>query len=260
MQFKHIIFNQKIYSMKYLFLFIFLSVSVMSSAQSTWELTPNSESLINTNYVYLYTQNIVKAESILYENKVFKKDYFLVDGERYELGQIKFYQNEDGFFGKVNDGYQSGYAEKTQGGEINLFELSVQTSSAPMMDANGMMTGGYGGTKIIDYYNKGFGNLKRATYYNLKMDLSDKPEAQLYLDKYNKSRMVQNGLYVTCGALLVGSLVTFFNQAEANPKDFNPSSTFLVAGLGAASGLAAYIIGMEKKEKLKEAVNAYNGF
>lgn len=64
-----------------------------------------------------------------------------------------------------------------------------------------MMTGGYGGTKIIDYYNKGFGDLKKATYENLRTDLSDKPEAQLYLDKYNKMRKTQNILYATSGAL-----------------------------------------------------------
>jgi hypothetical protein len=187
--------------MKHLFLFIFLCVSVISFAQPTEGLTPNSESLIDVNYVYLNTRSIIKAEYVLYESKIFKKDYFLVDGERYELGQVKFYQNEDVFFASVNQGFQTGFAKKTAAGEINLFELKVQTQSAPTMGANGMMTGGYGGTKIIDYYNKGFGDLKKATYENLRTDLSDKPEAQLYLDKYNKMRKTQNILYATSGAL-----------------------------------------------------------
>lgn len=246
--------------MKHLFLFILFCVPFVSAAQSTWELTPNSESLIGVNYVYLNTRSIVKAEYVIYESKIFKKDYFLVDGERYELGQVKFYQNEDGFFGQVSDGFQSGFAERRQIGEINLFELRVQTHSAPMMTANGTMTGGYGGTKIIDYYNKGFGELRRATYDNLKTDLSDKPEAQLYLNKYNKTRMIQNGFYVGCGAFLVGSLVAFYNEAESNPQNFDTSSTFVFAGLGIASGFTAFIIGLEKKNKLKEAVAAYNQF
>jgi hypothetical protein len=83
--------------MKHLFLFIFLCVSVISFAQPTEGLTPNSESLIDVNYVYLNTRSIIKAEYVLYESKIFKKDHFLVDGERYELGQVKFYQNEDVF-------------------------------------------------------------------------------------------------------------------------------------------------------------------
>jgi hypothetical protein len=173
---------------------------------------------------------------------------------------VKFYKNEDGLFGNVSGELQSGFAKRKQAGDINLFELKVQTHSAPMMSANGMMTGGYGGTKIIDFYNKGFGDLKRANYENLKIDLSDKPETKLYLDKYNKTRMIQNGFYVGCGALLVGSFVAFYNEAESNPKNFDPSSTFLFAGLGVASGFTAYIIGLEKKNKLKEAIHVYNGF
>lgn len=231
----------------------------MSFAQSADNLTPDSDSLIDVNYVYLYTRGIVKAESIVYEDNFLISDYFLVDGKKFKLNEVKFYQTEAGFFGNVKDvGFQSGFAERTQSGDINLFELEVQHSSAPMMNANGVMTGGYGGTSIIDYYNKGFGNLKRANYENLSVDLNDKPEAKLYLDEYNKIRMTQNGFYIAGGAFMIGAFAAFLNQPD--PQNFDMNRTFLFAGLGAASGFTAYIIGMNKKIKLEEAIRAYNGF
>lgn len=244
--------------MKHLFLFIFLCVQFVSFAQVEGALSPNSDSLSEVDYVYLYTKRIIKGDYVSYENKVFKRNYILVDDERFELNQVKFYQNESGFFANVQGiGMQSGFAEKVQSGEVNLFELEVKTST-PMMNSNGMMTGGMMNTSIIDYYNKGFGNLKRATYGNLKVDLSDKPEAKLHLDKYNRIRMTQNGFYIAGGALLVGSVVAFFNQPD--PQNFDVTNTLLMAGAASATGFTAYLIGLEKKSKLKSAITAYNRF
>lgn len=246
--------------MKHLFLILFLCVQFISFAQPADKLTPNSDSLRNINYLYLYTGNIVTGKYVSYEDRVFKKNHFLVDDKRFELGEVKFYQNERGFFGNVSGlGFQSGYAERTQSGDINLFELEVRTTT-PMMGANGMMTGGMMNTSIIDYYNKGFGSLKRANYENLKTDLTDKPEAKLYLDKYNKIRMTQNGFYVAGGALLAGALVAFYNESQSNPQNFNPSNALVFGVLGGGTLLTAYVIGLNKKDKLQEAIAAYNRF
>ena len=222
-----------------------------------------TESLEGSYFAYLYNKDVVEGSDVFYANPIFKAAFIQVDEKRYNVRSVKFYQNEEGFFANTNGlTYSSNFAYRIETGSINLYEL-VRESYNPGVYNGGMWMGGGSSTRIDNFYNIGFGNLKKATYDNLKYDLRDKPEALLHLDKYKSKQHLTYGLYAGAAVMVIGSFALFSNQAaNTNPSvnGFN-SAPFIGLSLGgAALGWIAYYVGLDKYRHIRDAIGAYNGY
>jgi len=218
----------------------------------------------NKDYVYFFT------DSILYGNVDYKKPfigaaYLKVDSLKIQLDKVKFYKNQTGFFANsknINFSGTSSFSERIRKGRINLFEKENTNYNPGHFTSTGMYMGGTTSTTILNYYNRGFGDLKKANYKNLSMELADNPESLIHLNKFKSVQSTQNVLYVVGGALVVGGLATLINKTKDVDYDTEPSpnvtSNIVTIGLGAGCFLVSYTMSFSKPEHLRKAVDAYN--
>lgn len=228
------------------------------------------------NFIYLYSDSITYARNIRLRPDFFNSLQLRVDSRRIPLEQVKFFNNEDGFFAntrKLNFAGATEFSERIVQGRINLFQ---QLSYDPSVYDRG-----YGYRKkrqsavdIRMFYNKGFGDLKKVSYNNLKLDMADHPKSIDLLAGYKKSINTSKILYVAAGASVAAGLISFLaiagNQKLPHNDGFNtPNSAFInkqanftasfaLLGLGLGFAIGGYSVGVSADRHLEDAVDAYN--
>lgn len=216
-------------------------------------------------FIYLYSDSVIYAGHIDLERNYSGSLYLWADSKRIHPEQVKFFQNNRGFFANVKDLNLMGetsFSERIRQGRINLYEAKTvrwDEYDSPQAYHPGQPV-------VIDrrnYYNVGFGSLKRANYVNLSIDLADNPKSMAFLSRYRSAKRTQMAMYVTAGASLLAGVVSFLS---AGSGDLHASRSGLssigpgLALLGAGTGLAAggYLMGPSATKHLKYAVDAYN--
>ncbi|RZL98149.1 MAG: hypothetical protein EOO88_61020, partial [Pedobacter sp.] len=210
----------------------------------------------NTNFLYLYSDSVIYANSIRLRPDFSNELQLRVDQKRYPIQQVKFFNNDQGFFAntrKFNDYGISEFSERIIEGKINVFR---EVSYDPYVYERGYSHRNRR-SDIVDvrmFYNKGFGDLKKANYSNLSQDMADKAESMDLLHAYRRKKNTSTILYVAAGASLVASLVSFvaigkrdvphlvYHGSYPGPATIqNPRTNFAASfGLmGAGVGLAA---------------------
>lgn len=235
--------------MKQLLTILLLCVSLVSFSQSDsiWQ------TLGDKNFISLYDGSMIIGNEVILEEPFLGRNYFSVDGQKFEWQTVQFFQNEYGFFANPRPMLLTKeFIPCVSQGRINLFELDRE-SYTPSYDPNFGVTNNYNRT-INNYYNKGLDNLRKANYANLSIDLSDSPEAMQHLQRFRKQSNIQTGLYIGGGALLVGSVISFIRN------DGISTTELILGGLGAASFSVAYLISLDKPKHLRNAINIYNNF
>ncbi|WP_407429402.1 hypothetical protein [Arcticibacter sp.] len=223
-------------------------------------------------FIYLYSDSIIYAKRIDLERNYTGSVYLWADAKRIHPEQVKFFNNNRGFFANVKDLDVIGrthFSERIRQGKINLFE--AETVNWDAYDDRR----GYHRPAVVEsknYYNKGYGSLRKANYVNLSIDLADNPRSMAFLKKYRSTQRTQVAMYVAAGlSFLSGVAMTISKGGEEpwgpnNHADFpsgNSSFSRLVPGLaltGVGLGLATggYFIGPSRTKQLKQAVDAYN--
>ncbi len=251
--------------MKRLILLIssFILFQTISSAQIDTISKLQEEDLNDEYFVYLFNNQIITGNAVTYKNPIFKSSYILVDETEYKSGTVKFYQNEQDFFANtLGITSRNHFVPRIQQGRVNLYEYNETEHNPGFYNANtGMMTGGGSRQKIVYYYNSGFGDLKKATYSNLNVDLQDNPEAMLYLDKYKKTNNLSRGLYVGAGALMLIGTISIYNKFSNTPQGTDLPSVsreLVLVGAGGVLGWVGYFVSIDKFSHLKTAVYSYN--
>jgi len=217
------------------------------------------------NFIYTYSQGLKKVDHVRFERPMFSSPYFIVDSVKYDNEDLKFYKNEAGFYANIKDqsfwGF-AGFAECVSQGEINLFKYETTGQSVGTYNAStGTFTGGGSMNRISNYYNRGFGELKDATYKNLLVELADNPVSQIHLEEYRKAGKRQNWLIVA-GSVAVGAgLATLISKTSKdygdNPEPSVAPNVALIIG-GMASFGVSYHIYLSKPKHLQKAVDTYN--
>lgn len=217
-------------------------------------------------YVYFFN------DSILYGNVNYKKPfigtaYLKVDSLKIQLDKVKFYKNQTGFFANskyINFSEISSFSERIRKGKINLYEKENTNYSPGHFSANGTYMGGSVTKTILNYYNKGFGDLKKANYSNLSVELNENPESLIHLNKFKRARNTQNTLYAVGGAILIGGFATLINKTKDVDYDTEPSpnvtGNLVAIGAGAVCFAVSYAISFSKPEHLRNAIDAYNKY
>ncbi len=238
----------------YLLLVVFLVLNINSSAQQADD---------NKDYIYTTRNELIYANKVKHKTPFLASNYFLVDSVKYKQVNIKFYNNTDGFFANISK-YEglgpSGFAERVSKGKINLYNKQVSMYNPGHMGPHGMMMGGGYTQNTLQYYNKGFGSLKKAKYKNLVEDLADNLNSMNYLAKYKKNRNIATGLFIAGGAIGIIGLVGFIsktsNTSGEPPQDTSVNTALMISGAGTM--MVGSIITMGAPKKIKKAVDAYN--
>ena len=116
---------------------------------------------------------------------------------------------------------------------------------------------------IHNFYNKGFGPVKKATYRNLMKDLSDNPESLYHLYRFKKSRNTQIGLCIAGGVALLAAAITLYNKTsgvdnEGTGDNPNLTTPATLACMGVACLGVSYVSHFQKPGHIRKAVDVYN--
>ncbi len=221
----------------------------------------------NIRFVYLFTGEKIKSEVVEFRDQFIGSGYFLVGKEQYSADLVKFYRDANGFYAntrKLNMSGKSVFSKRVINGRVNLFEKEKMYTTPSYIDAAGTYNPGASSKTIKNYYNKGFGDLKKATYKNLKIDLADSPESMGYLKKYRKYKNVQIALSIVGGALIATGVTSYFiktsdvDRNAPNYKEPNTTPSMLIALAGGGLVGCSYYLSFPKRNKLKKAIDAYN--
>src|SRR5688572_25519768 len=122
-------------------------------------------------FLYLYSDSVIYANRIDLERNYSGSLYLWADSRRIHPEQVKFFNNNRGFFANVKDFNISGetmFSERIRKGRINLYEAKTvdwdsyddirNYSRQPSVIAS------------RNYYNKDYGALRKANYINLHED------------------------------------------------------------------------------------------
>ena len=221
----------------FLLLLVPFAVSAQDSTSGYLELTSDEK-----------ISGIVEVKS-----ELFKQKYILLnDSVKYQLNQVKAFQNKDGFF-VVFRNSRAVYkiAKRKETGNIDLYTSYELVYSAGTYSP-GFGPGGAGGgvsNAAIEYYRKNNGALKSIEYDNLKTNLADNTKSMEYLRSYKSLNYAKIGLGVL-GAGIIVSAFAGMSKEEGLPK--GP----LISGAVVMNLL--WIPQILQGQEIKDAIKAYN--
>ncbi|WP_129713585.1 hypothetical protein [Pedobacter sp. SYP-B3415] len=217
------------------------------------------------NYLYLYSDSVVQAERIRLRADFYGSLHLRVDSRRVPAAQVKFFSNEEGFFGntrRLNLGGVSSFSERIVEGKLNLYQQQAYDVD---------LSGEFGRYRRpvpqrVDtrmYYNKGFEDLKRVNSINLMHDMADSPESQELLKRYQRKVSTSRVMYGVAGAAIIGGLASFLISGSKSVGSFDsrmPSfgASYALLGIGAGFALGGYAVGASAGRHLEDAVDHYN--
>lgn len=230
------------------------------------------------NFLYLYSDSVIFAKRISLRADVFNTLQLRADSRRVSTDRVKFFNNQDGFFAntrQVTFGRRSAFSERIIEGRINLYQ---QLAYEPYRYENEYGYGSrYSRPETVEmnmYYNKGYGDLKKVNYNNLKQDMADRAESMDLLKRYRKNINTARTLYIAGGASVVAGLVTFLVNGKNSQKAFNhpfggpnytvpdiktnTTASFSLLGAGAGLAIGGALVHMGAVRHLEDAVDAYN--
>lgn len=235
-------------------------------------LTTRAQVHESKNFIYLYSDSVIYVKDIKLRPDFSGNLQLRADSRKVPIEQVKFFNSEDGFFAntrKFDFGNTTSFSERIIEGKINIFQ---QADYSPYMYDQRYRRSRYieNRRQAIDvkmYYNKGYGDLKKANYHNLSADMADHPKAMDMLKSYRKSITTGKTMYIVAGAALIGGFVSFLTTDTGDAKASNfgqrtkwPSytPTYILMGAGFGLATAGYFIQTSGNKHLEGAVDAYN--
>ena len=245
---------------------------------STLKLYADSVENKHNYFIVNQSNEIIVGSNIDYVKPFFGSAYIQIDSKQIQPYSVKFYKNEEGFYANTQNISATGisdFSQRVKKGKINLYE-TVKTNRSSMYlnsasptfgpgayGSRGTISGGISTTIIKNYYNIGFGPLKKADYTNLSLDLASNPESMLHLEKYKSVKNTQTILFVVGGVTLIGGIATLINKTkdwdgtDATPEP-NVTANIISIGIGTGCFWASYFISFSKPKHLRNAIMTYN--
>lgn len=216
------------------------------------------------NFLYLYSDSVVYAQSIYLERDFRGMPYFRVDGRRVHPEQVRFFNSEEGFYANTSSFGLTGqtmFSERIRKGKINIYEEqfiqwdNYHSYYAPYREPEVAFT--------KNYYNVDLGPLKKATYTNLKSDMANDPESLNLLGRYKTVKKAERNFYLAAGTSIAAGMISFVvagakKQTLENHSFPNFGPSFLLLGAGAGFGITGFIKTLKAPRYLKAAVDGYN--
>ncbi|GAB3525864.1 hypothetical protein GCM10027443_00390 [Pontibacter brevis] len=216
------------------------------------------------HFIQLQSGDVVYGNKIQYKSPIFKSSHFLVDDSlKYNPSMVSAFQNEDGFFARVEAGNsQDSFAKRIlDGPRIDRFYTS-RTSYDYGYPYGGYGYGyGFGGPRSsrrrIYFFSKDNGPLYLVNYENLEQVLADNPSSMALLRRHRKDKLINTGISILGGGLLAaGAISSFGNSQDLGNGGGVNVSPLMYAGAGVLG--AQFVINLFQKDKLTQAMEVYN--
>ncbi|MFZ1977060.1 MAG: hypothetical protein WAV76_03815 [Bacteroidota bacterium] len=182
--------------------------------------------------------------------------YLLLDGlERHDFGNVRAYQDDNGFFVKLRSTpWSYEFVRRVIEGKIDFFSSTYLTFvderyGYPFAPYRPYRRHAVVASEYIDYFSKDGVDLLPVNFHNLYEALSDNPESMKYLDDYRTMETVQWGL------LIGGTAVTLIGLSTSNYQTHYVSPLVYA---GCLATVSAYIPFFMKDTKLQLAIKVYN--
>ncbi|MBC5994056.1 hypothetical protein [Pontibacter cellulosilyticus] len=197
---------------------------------------------------------IVYANKIQLKSPLFKQNHFLLDDSlKYNPTTVAAFQNEQGYFARVDYGnsYDDFAKRVLDGPRIDKF----YTSRTVYDYGYGYSPYDFGGPRTsrrrINFFSKDDGPLYLMDYNNLRDALADNAASLQILQQYRRNKVINTGVSIVgAGLLAIGSLSTI-NNAQSSGV-----SPLVYAGGGILG--AQFVINLFQKDKLTQAMEVYN--
>lgn len=234
-------------------------------------LNARSQTNDTKNSLYLYSDSVVHAEKIRLRPDFAGSWALRADSRRVPINQVKFFNNEDGFFAntkKLNLFGESAFAERIIEGKINLYQQVIYDDVPFRNDYYRFRARPRAVANTRMFFNKGFLDLKKVSYDNLNEAMADNPKSLDLLKAYRKSQNTGTIMYVAAGAALLGSMLSIISgdpftstsghggMPTYKDRNYTGSIVLLGAGLGLATG--GYLIQESGKRNIERAIENYN--
>lgn len=199
---------------------------------------------------------IIYANKIQLKSPLFKQNHFLLDDSlKYNPSTVAAFQNEQGYFARVDYGnsYDDFAKRVLDGPRIDKFYTSRTVYDDQFM--YGYNPYGYGmprtSRRRINFFSKDDGPLYLMDYNNLREALADNAASMQILQQYRRNKVINTGASIVgVGLLAIGSLSTIQNQQSSG------ISPLAYAGAGILG--AQFVINLFQKDKLTQAMEVYN--
>lgn len=243
------------------------------SAMACYALTAQAQLQPSKNFLYLYSDSIVYAQRIQLRPDYSGYWQLRADSRRVPVDQVKFLNNEEGFFAntrKLTFRGVSEFSERIIEGKINLYQERPYDPYAYDWHHRHSYNSPHP-LSLSMYYNKGFGDLKKVRYKNLKEDMADHPESMEFLNTYRKNANLSKTLYVSAGVSAVASFTYFLIQGnrelnsvgkggfgQSSIKSVNFAPAFILLGLSAGFAVGGFVFQTSGPRNIERAIESYN--
>jgi hypothetical protein len=231
-----------------IFIFLLLQISIKpQSENSLIKLKANS-------FIKLKSGETISGK-VEYEKPFLGSPYILLDDSiEYQLDKVQLYQNDDGYFCRVNN-RTNDFAERIMKGKITLYRESITYFSPGQSmsfqtpgGTHSFYTAGSFSSMDFDYFSKGDGDIVEASYSNLYSALSDNEISLRHLKTFNTLNYVQWGL-------IGGGIALLLTGVATSSKD-KPNFGLMI--VGGVLGLSSWIPHFIAKSEYKKAIEVYN--
>ncbi|TKC04632.1 hypothetical protein FA048_19420 [Pedobacter polaris] len=227
-------------------------------------LNARSQENESKNFLYLYSDSTIYAQKIRLRPDFNGSWTLRADSRRIPVQQVKFFNNEDGFFAntkKLQFYGETSFAERIISGKVNLYQEVVYNPIAFEADYYRFKDRKYQSVGAKMYYNKGISDMKKINYKNLSLDMADNAQSLDLLKSYRKSKRTGIIMYVAAGAAIVAGtikILTENNVGDANFSVNGNNSSFILWGLGGGLVAGGYFIEKSGYRNIERAIETYN--
>ena len=231
-----------------------------------YALNARSQTDESRNFIYLNSDSVIQADRVRLRPDFGGSLVLRADSRRVPLEQVKFFNNEDGFFAntrKTNLFAINSFSERIVKGKINLYQEVAYDPVPYELDYYRFRDRAPRAISTRMFYNKGYSDVKKVSYASLKMDMADHPQSLDFLESYRKGKQLGTIFYVAAGTAIVAGLVNF--AIAGNNQNFSIGSfersyvgSLLLIGAGAGLSLGGYLKRAEANRQMEKAIDAYN--
>lgn len=234
-----------------------------------YALNARSQTDESRNFIYLNSDSVIHADRIRLRPDFGGSLVLRADSRRVPLEQVKFFNNEDGFFAntrKTDLFAGNSFSERIVKGKINLYQEVAYDPVPYELDYYRFRDRAPRAISTRMFYNKGYSDVKKVSYASLKMDMGDHPKSLDFLESYRKGKQVGTIMYVAAGAAILAGLVNFVSTGnkEMSRSAFESTGSngyvgsLLLMGVGGGLALGGYLKQASANRDIERAIDAYN--